>query len=212
MKKVISVLIASVMTIGLSVSALAVTPVKGESPITISDVKVSGKTITAKYTCAGFDSADDVTFLFYAPQGDAEDIADKEIVDDYIYYADQIDAEGTTGTISFTVDSSLAKGDYALLVGGTDVDIPCLTKVTLDDSVKFGDVTLDSNVNSADLLRLAKFLADFEDEVKAFNDNPLLKNAADVTHDDKVNSADLLKLAKYLADFDGIDLDSTAGN
>ena len=55
-----------------------------------------------------------------------------------------------------------------------------------------GDITGDGKVNSKDLNRLMKYLADDSTEVVA--------SALDITGDGKINSKDLNRLMKYLAD------------
>ena len=60
--------------------------------------------------------------------------------------------------------------------------------------VMFGDVTGDGKVDTNDLLRLAKYLADWDVEID--------EDAADVAANGKVDTNDLLRLAKYLADWD----------
>ena len=67
----------------------------------------------------------------------------------------------------------------------------------LINSIKYnitivGDVTEDGLVNSADLLRIVKYL-----KGTATLDN-IQTNAADATRDNKINSADLLRIVKYL--------------
>ena len=59
-----------------------------------------------------------------------------------------------------------------------------------------GDVTGDGNINSADLLKIVKYLKGI---------NTLNESAADVTKDNKINSADLLKIVKYLKGTSTID-------
>ena len=60
------------------------------------------------------------------------------------------------------------------------------------DIMLVGDVTEDGLINSADLLKIVKYLKG----TQTLND--LQKNAADPTRDSIINSADLLKIVKYL--------------
>lgn len=67
--------------------------------------------------------------------------------------------------------------------------------ITLDDQkteytvIIRGDVTGDGNINSADLLKIVKYLK---------SAGEIEKIAADVNKDNNINSADLLKIVKYL--------------
>ncbi len=201
MKKLLCLTIA-LMLVFSSVSALAagVAPATGDnSPIEVAaEAKV--RTINVKFEKSPFDAADDVTFLFYAPESAESD----NILEENIIHADQIDynAEG----FSFTVSSDVEAGTYNLLVGGTDVNVPYLTAVTLAEAAMKGDLNDDQEVKVADLTKLARFLANFTDDVKEFEENPTLKIAADVNQDDAVSVADLTKLARFLANFEGVDL------
>lgn len=204
MKKLLCVAIA-VLLILSSVSALAasIAPATGTSPIK-AEASVSGRTVTVEYTdTAPFVPGDDVTFLFYIPESETSD----NIVDDdeHIIHADQIDYDANG--FSFTLSTSVEKGFYNLLIGGTDVDVPLLLKnVELKEAVKYGDVTADKHVTSADLVLLAQYLAGFDSAKKVFAE-PAVKLAANVTHDltvsgePNITSADLVRLAQHLAGF-----------
>lgn len=200
MKKLLCLTIA-VMLVLSSVSALAagVAPATGDSPIEVSaEVKV--RTINVKFEKAPFDAADDVTFLFYAP----ESAESNNILEEKIIHADQIDYDANG--FSFTVGTDVEAGTYNLLVGGSDVDVPCLKSVELSAAAMKGDLNDDQEVLVADLTKLARFLAEFEDVVAEFDENAALKIAADVNQDDDVTVADLTKLARFLAEFEGVDL------
>ena len=204
MKKLLCLTIA-VMLVLSSVSALAagVAPVTGESNIKcdLEDVSVKVRKVKVAYENANFDAADDVTFLFYAPESAESD----NIIDTNIYHADQVDysADGYT----FTLSNDVPAGTYNLLIGGTDEDVPCLVKgIELGAAAMKGDLNDDQEVAVADLTKLARYLANFTDDVNEFEENPALKVAADVNQDDAVSVADLTKLARYLANFTGVDL------
>ena len=147
-------------------------------------------------TRRGFDAADDVTFLFYIPESATSD----NIIEENIIHADQIDYNAAG--FSFTVSSEVEAGSYNLLIGGTDVDVPCLLKVELEDAVKYGDIKVDEAINSSDLSLLAQYLAGFDSALAEVNGNPIAKAAADVQYDGTINSSDLSKLAQHLAGFD----------
>ena len=210
MKKLLCLTIA-VMLVLSSVSALAagVAPVTGESNIKcdLEDVSVKVRTVKVSYENANFDAADDVTFLFYAPESAESD----NIIDTKIYHADQVDfsADGYT----FTLSSDVPEGTYNLLIGGTDEDVPCLVKgIELGAAVTKGNIDLseDNLVNSSDLLVLARYVAKFDTII---NTDSAAKEAANVTNDaaGAVDSADLLKLARYVAKF-AVDLNAEGAN
>lgn len=196
MKKLLCALLAMMLVLS-SVSALAagVTPATGTSPIKAT-AEVTLRTIKVIFTETPFDAADDVTFLFYKPESDSSD----NIIEENIIHADQIDYDANG--FSFTVSSEVEPGLYNLLIGGTDVDVPALLKVELKDAVKYGDIKVDEEINSADLSLLAQYLAGFDSALAEVDGNPVAKAAADVQYDSEINSADLSKLAQNLAGFD----------
>ena len=205
MKKIMS----AVLTIALvlsSVSALAagVAPAAGTSPIEAT-AAVNNRTITVAFTSTPFDENDDVTFLLYAP----ESATSNNIIEENIIHADQIDykEEG----FSFAVRPEVEAGDYNLLIGGTDVEVPCLVKVAITEvepepTVVKGDLDGDANIAISDLTKLARLLAGFADVEAECEANASLKEAADVNQDADITVADLTKLARFLAGFTGVDL------
>lgn len=200
MKKIISLVLAMVLVLS-SVSALAagIAPATGTSPIkATAEAKV--RTITVTFQETPFDAADDVTFLFYKPESESSD----NIIEENIIHADQIDY--AAAGFSFTVSSDVPAGNYNLLIGGTDVDVPCLIKVVLAEAAIKGDLNDDTQVTVADLTKLARYLAGFTADVAEFEENAVLKIAADVNQDDAVTVADLTKVARFLAGFTGVDL------
>lgn len=209
MKKLLCLTIA-VMLVLSSVSALAagVAPVTGESNIKcdIEDVSVKVRTIKVEYENANFDAADDVTFLFYAPESAESD----NIIDTNIYHADQVDysADGYT----FTLSTDVPEGTYNLLIGGTDEDVPCLVKgITLAKPYEYGDVDYSGGVDTLDVLKIAKYIVGFEAEKTEIDGDSAKKALADVTHDGGIDTLDTLKIAKWIVGFDGVDL-GVAGN
>lgn len=67
-------------------------------------------------------------------------------------------------------------------------------KLISEDSVMYGDVNGDGEVNGIDLLRLAKYFAGWDVVISS--------DASDVNGDLTVNGLDLLRLAKYFAGWD----------
>lgn len=67
-------------------------------------------------------------------------------------------------------------------------------------SIVYGDATGDGKVNSKDVTRLKKYLADYDDDtgISTVDISP----GADANGDGKVNSKDVTRLKKYLADYD----------
>ena len=115
-----------------------------------------------------------------------------------------ISTDGNLVTLTFLVKDTCAVGDYAITVTDMEAynindselefDVETgVVKVTKSE-VMFGDVTGDGKVDTNDLLRLAKYLADWDVEID--------EDAADVAANGKVDTNDLLRLAKYLADWD----------
>ena len=180
-----------------SVSALAagVTPATGTSPIKAT-AAVTLRTVKVTFTETPFDASDDVTFLFYKPESDSSD----NIIEENIIHADQIDFDANG--FSFTLASTVEAGKYILLIGGTDVDVPCLIRLELADAVKYGDIKIDEEINSSDLSLLAQYLAGFDSALAEVDGDPIAKAAADVEYDGEINSSDLSKLAQNLAGFD----------
>ncbi len=66
-----------------------------------------------------------------------------------------------------------------------------------DAEYMYGDISEDGEINAADLLKLAKYIAGFKSTVTTYTSRDLA--VSDVTRDGKVTSADLLKLVRYCA-------------
>lgn len=205
MKKLLCLTIALMLVLS-SMSALAdgVAPATGTSPIKAT-AEATLRTIEVKFQETPFDASDDVTFLFYKPESDTSD----NIIEENIVHADQIDYDANG--FSFTVGTDVEAGKYILLIGGTDVDVPCLIRVELKESVTYGDVTLDTKIMSDDAIKVLKFSFNYPAEKAEFEANPVLKIAADVTHDGFVRSDDAIKVLKKAFGYPGIDLEA-AGN
>jgi len=99
-----------------------------------------------------------------------------------------IDAIKTNGSIKITDSNGKEISEEYI---GTDTKIVISNDLEGKEYVVVirGDVTGDGKINSADLVRIVKYLKD-EATIKI--------EAGDVTEDQKINSADLLRIVKYL--------------
>ena len=103
----------------------------------------------------------------------------------YVYLVKYIDADGNVSEKIAKADGMYTDGVFA---------IPKNVAAVAVESALAGDVNLDGKINSKDLTRLEKFLAELV-ELDELNEL-----AADTKMDDKVNSKDITRLEKYLAD------------
>lgn len=113
-----------------------------------------------------------------------------------------IKTNGNLVTLTFKIKDTCDNGTYAITLTEPEAynineQIIAFTlvngTVTIKD-VEPGDITGDGSINRLDLLRLGKYLADWDVEIS--------EAASDVTGDGTVNRLDLLRLGKYLADWD----------
>ena len=127
----------------------------------------------------------------------------------YIWVADEdITADGLLLTLTFSVAEDLAEGDYAIdftvnLCGNyNEENVPITVQsgtITVVDFV-YGDATGDGEVNGFDIIRLKKFLANY-DEATGTSTVEISKGA-DATGDGEINGFDIIRLKKYLANYD----------
>lgn len=112
---------------------------------------------------------------------------------------------GTVVTLSFEIADDAEEGEYDITVEvkeAYDTDLNPVTytetagKITVVEAPPYipGDVNGDGEVDVLDLLRLGKYLADWDVEID--------EAASDVTADGEVDVLDLLRLGKYFADWD----------
>ncbi len=92
------------------------------------------------------------------------------------------------------LDYTITDSDDTQIVGDADIGTNTTLKINNIDYkiIVVGDVTGDGTINSADLLKIVKYLKGSV----ALNESQ--KNASDTTRDDLINSADLLRIVKYL--------------
>lgn len=189
-----------VLSVAITASAAGVKPAEGESPITITSAKCVGRTVTVEYTIdesAKFDTSKDVTVLFYSPVGPE---GEKEYItyndENAIYYADQVDYDGSNKLV-FSLPSDLAEGsNYNVLVGGTDVDYPALWEsVVVPAGFMPGDVAVDGKIRTNDATAVLKHCAG----IKLLEEGSPSFLAADVAADGKIRTNDATKILKYCA-------------
>lgn len=105
-------------------------------------------------------------------------------------------------TLTFTVNENAANGDYTVgitckegdIVNNAEENINFVTQsgvITVSDHIP-GDINDDGLVNSADLVRFQKYLAEIEGTV-------VNMSAVDVNNDGSVNNKDLVYLMRYLS-------------
>ena len=80
-----------------------------------------------------------------------------------------------------------------------DINIP-IEDLVSPGSIKYGDVNGDGEVNSADVVLLRKYMADYNFE--AGTSTVDVAKGADANGDGEVNSTDVVLLRKYMADYD----------
>lgn len=124
-----------------------------------------------------------------------------------LWYNDSQNVEGDWifATLTFTIDESAKAGTTSNIVLTYDAEEVCDIEennvvfsiengmVSVWDHIA-GDINGDGELTSKDLLRLARYFANWDVEVN--------EKALDVNNDGVSNSKDLLRLARYLADWD----------
>ena len=127
----------------------------------------------------------------------------------YLWIADEdITADGLLLKLTFSVAEDLAEGDYAIdftvnLCGNyNEENVPVTVQsgtITVVDFV-YGDATGDGEVNGFDIIRLKKFLANYDEATGASTVE--ISKGADATGDGEINGFDIIRLKKYLANYD----------
>lgn len=115
-------------------------------------------------------------------------LVDKDKTYNYKNLIDSLSIKNATIKVYNSSNSLVTQNTSSL---GTDYKIVTSNNKTLNLIIK-GDVTGDGTVNSADLLKIVKYL---KGSVQLNNNQ---KGAGDCSGDNTINSADLLKIVKYL--------------
>ena len=117
--------------------------------------------------------------------------------------AENVTADGTLCTLTFTVKADAADADTSVTVAVAE----CIDETDAEVAVSVacgaitvksylpGDVNEDGRVSGVDLTHLLQYLADWPDVV-------LLPDAADVTADGLIDGRDVTLLLQYLAEWD----------
>ena len=127
----------------------------------------------------------------------------------YIWIADEdVTADGLLLTMTIQVNETAEAGEYS--VGFTvrtcgNYDEQNVTMAVIPGTITvvpfvYGDATDDGNVNGFDIIRLKKYLANYNDETGTSTVEIGL--GADATGDGNVNGFDIIRLKKYLANYD----------
>lgn len=127
----------------------------------------------------------------------------------YLWVADEdITADGLLLKLTFSVAEDLAEGEYVIdfivnLCGNyNEENVPITVQsgtISVVDFV-YGDATGDGEVNGFDIIRLKKFLANY-DEATGTSTVEISKGA-DATGDGDINGFDIIRLKKYIANYD----------
>jgi ABC-type glycerol-3-phosphate transport system substrate-binding protein len=157
MKKIISIMLAVVITVMLMTTTCgAVTLTSGQvdafrsmylsgettSPITLSaEYNKAANKITVTYETDAFEGLTDAQVTVVAYVGNTVPTAATAYE-----YIDQMDYSATEGTFSFTPKSTIKDSDViTVMMGGTDIDIPAvyaISRIVRGDADGNGEVTM----------------------------------------------------------------------
>lgn len=202
MKKLVALLLATMMILSLSVSAFAVAVDTDASDYDATDDTVFNLVFTtpdgseaAQLTMIAY-LVDDETDPANIPAYDGQDVV----------AIDQVG--GTEGFGTVPVDVAKLEDGYAIAVtiGGTGIADPAEYLITYSKEqqavVVYGDCYKDGKVDGSDAIILMQYLADMVVDIDL--------DAADAYYDGKVDGSDAIVLMQYLADMPVILGPSTA--
>ncbi len=128
--------------------------------------------------------------------------------------SDPVYGDQTVVTLTFKINDQAALGDYSIgltnrgCIGEneTSISMATLSGTLTVGNIIWGDATGDGIVDITDVVRLMKYLAEFDYDT---NTSPIAISAgADATGDGTVDITDVVRLMKYLAEYD-YDTDSS---
>ena len=156
---------------------------------------------------AEYDSA---VFEFVGATNGAVSNEDFEVSGKNMLWSTDTDAksDGLLVTLTFNVKEKAEEGEYAVgvrLIECFDGDEEEVSLKVTDGTVKiadimYGDVNGDGKVDGRDMIRLKKYLANYDDETGISTVE--IFGGADCNGDNKVDGRDLIRLKKYLANYD----------
>ena len=182
MKKIISFVLALTIIVAFGVSA---------SAATITDVSVTeDRIVNFEFDATNYVVGEtQIAVEIHPVSADGTALQSEDIA-----YINQFTYDGTNASTANLADN-FARGTFTLKVNATNETADAENFI----EYVYGDVVCDGDVNAADILTLAKYIAGYQSTVAEFNERAT--TVADVTHDDAITSADLLKVVRYFAQY-----------
>ena len=153
---------------------------------------------------------DSTVFEFVGAANGTVSNEDFEVSGKNMLWSTDADAEsdGLLVTLTFNVKENAEEGEYAVgvrLIECFNGDEEEVSLTVTNGTVKitdiiYGDVNGDGKVDGRDMIRLKKYLANYDDETGISTVE--IFGGADCNGDNKVDGRDLIRLKKYLANYD----------
>ncbi len=186
MKKIISIVLTLTMVLSLGLTA---------SAATITSVSASeDRNVTFTFDATNYVVGEtQIAVEIYPVSADGTALLNTDIA-----YINQFTYDGTN-TYTVNLSEDFPRGTFTLKVNATS------DTADAEDFIEYvyGDVICDGDVNAADILNLAKYVAGYQTVVSEYNERALA--VADVTHDGSITSSDLLKVVRYFASYGDVD-------